>query len=409
MTVNRFKHLLRVLRFDDRETREERKKVDKFAAIRELFEEFNKLLRVYFSPSECVTVDETLRSFRGRCGFICYMPNKPCKYGILIRDVADANSRYMLGMLPYTGKADQPDPTFHITGAANIVKHLVEPYANSGRNVTVDRLYTSVELAEELLQKNLTYVGTIMTNRCHLPEEAKSVVGRQEHSSQFYWSDGVMVMSYAKNKKKNVLLLSTQHCEPLITADQKKKPEVMIYYNQTKGGIDSIDQMLETYTCRMSTRRWPVVVFLLMLDVAALNGWVILSQGPSAKFGDQKHGGRRAFLRELGLSLIKPHMQLRPPEGMVAATKMAVETVLKTKLRQPDVTPREVPDTVRARCHVCVAEQHGAGYKKARHRSVNKVKQRCSRCKRAVCQKHGKSAGIMCVPCSAAPAGTGLE
>ena len=118
-------------------------------------------------------------------------------HGILIRDVADANSRYMLGMLPYTGKADQPDPTFHITGAANIVKHLVEPYANSGRNVTADRLYTSVELAEELLQKNLTYVGTIMTNRRHLPEEAKSVVGRQEHSSQFYWSDGVMVVSYA--------------------------------------------------------------------------------------------------------------------------------------------------------------------------------------------------------------------
>ena len=84
------------------------------------------------------------------------MPNKPFKYDIQIRDVAHGNSRYMLGMLPNAGKADQPDPTFHIAGAANTVKHLVETYQNSGRNVTADRPYTSVELAAELLQKNLT-------------------------------------------------------------------------------------------------------------------------------------------------------------------------------------------------------------------------------------------------------------
>ena len=54
MTVNRFKHLLRVLRFDDRETTEERKKLDKFAVIGDIFEKFNGLLRVYYSPSESI-------------------------------------------------------------------------------------------------------------------------------------------------------------------------------------------------------------------------------------------------------------------------------------------------------------------------------------------------------------------
>lgn len=55
MSVNRFNHLLRILRFDDRETRDEREKVDKFAAIREVFEDINSLLRVHYTPSECIT------------------------------------------------------------------------------------------------------------------------------------------------------------------------------------------------------------------------------------------------------------------------------------------------------------------------------------------------------------------
>ena len=55
MSVNRFNHLLRILRFDNRETRDGREKVDKFAAIREVFEDFNSLLRVHYTPSECIT------------------------------------------------------------------------------------------------------------------------------------------------------------------------------------------------------------------------------------------------------------------------------------------------------------------------------------------------------------------
>ena len=56
-------------------------------------------------------------------------------------------------------------------------------------------------------------------------------------------------------------------------------------------GIDSIDQILETYACRISTWRWPVVaVFLLMLDVVALNARVILSEGISGQLSDKKDG-----------------------------------------------------------------------------------------------------------------------
>ncbi|KAF0311933.1 hypothetical protein FJT64_017285 [Amphibalanus amphitrite] len=57
--------------------------------------------------------------------------------------------------------------------------------------------------------------------------------------------------------------------EALVATDVDKKPEVMLYY-ETKGGVDTIDQMIGTYTCWMATHRRPVAVFLLMLDEAAL-------------------------------------------------------------------------------------------------------------------------------------------
>ena len=69
----------------------------------------------------------------------------------------------------------------------------------------------------------------------------------------------------------------------------------MLFYNETKGGIDTVDQMLDYYSCRASTKRWSMTVFFMLLDVAALNSWVVMTSKPSP-FGDGRHGGRRAFL-----------------------------------------------------------------------------------------------------------------
>ena len=278
-----------------------------------------------------------------------------------------------------------------------MVHHLVWPSQNSGRNVTADRFYSSVDLCEELLAQGLTYVGTVITTRRHLPEEAKKAEGRQEHSTNFYWSNNIMLASYNKKKNKNVLI-STQHREPLVSTDGKKKPEVMLFYNETKGGVDTIDQMIGTYTCWMATRRWPVAVFLMMLDVTALNAWV--SCAAPGSFTDSKHGARKMFLRELGLSLVRPLIRIRPVERMTVKTRAAVETLLGVKL-PPSLEPRQEPDTGRARCVLCVTGQQGVGYKKSRYTNVNKVKQRCFKCTRPVCGNHSKKAGPVCNTCMA--------
>ena len=93
MSKHRFDFLIRILRFDDKTTRPARLVDDQFSPIRELFNTFNDECSSNFTLSEFVTIDETLRRFRGRCRFKLYMPQKPGKYGILFRVMTNANYR----------------------------------------------------------------------------------------------------------------------------------------------------------------------------------------------------------------------------------------------------------------------------------------------------------------------------
>lgn len=65
MGLNRFWEISRFLRFDNQNTRQFRLQTDKAAAISEIFELLNENLRKYYTPSECVVVDEQLFPYRG--------------------------------------------------------------------------------------------------------------------------------------------------------------------------------------------------------------------------------------------------------------------------------------------------------------------------------------------------------
>lgn len=68
---------MRNLRFDNFIDREQRREIDKLAAIRELFELIVQNFQTNFIPSEYFTIDEQLIAFRGRCSFRQFIPSKP--------------------------------------------------------------------------------------------------------------------------------------------------------------------------------------------------------------------------------------------------------------------------------------------------------------------------------------------
>lgn len=85
----------------------------------------------------------------------------------------------------------------------------------------------------DCLKKNrISYVGTLKKKKRQIPKELKEIKNRDAFSSIFaFRKEGTMV-SYApqnKNKKKNVLWISSMHMDDLIdeSMGDKKTPEII--------------------------------------------------------------------------------------------------------------------------------------------------------------------------------------
>jgi hypothetical protein len=105
---------------------------------------------------------EQLLEYRGRCRFIQYIPSKPCQYGIKIFwicGICDASNSYAIDGLIYCGR--QLEEGIKKRLESHIVKTLSKSIRKSGRNITMDNFFTSIELAEEMLYLSTVIVGTL--------------------------------------------------------------------------------------------------------------------------------------------------------------------------------------------------------------------------------------------------------
>jgi len=231
MSRERFKWLIKHLRFDNKDTREVRKQTDKAAAISDVWNSFAQNCSDSYIPGECCTIDEHMVGFRGRCPFRMYLPSKPDKYGIKIFAVVCSHCSYLFNASIYVGKEGN---TVTRDLAAKVVLSLSEPINNSGRNLTMDNWFTSVPLAEKLIERGITCVGTMKRNKPDIPAEFLAKRNRAPLTSEFGFEGNKTMVSFVPKKMKAVILLSTMHHDKAVDPDSSK-PDIILYYNSTKG------------------------------------------------------------------------------------------------------------------------------------------------------------------------------
>lgn len=197
----RFRFFLRCLRMDDVKTREQRKSQDNLAPIRKIFGAVVKNCQKHYSIGKSTTIDEMLWSFRGRCRFRMYIPNKPARYGIKVFSLVDSRSFYTYNMEVYCGK-QPPGPFCVSNSSSDVVNRLSLPLWKSKRNVTMDNnWFTSVEVANSLLKNHqLTIVGTLRKNKRQIPNDF--FTKGPEKSSMFGFTEDMTIVSYIQKKKR---------------------------------------------------------------------------------------------------------------------------------------------------------------------------------------------------------------
>lgn len=307
MSFNRFCAIKRFIRFDNASTRPERLETSKTAAIDDVWLMLQQNLSAAYIPHDSITVDEQLFAYRGRTRFTQYIPSKPAKYGIKVWWLCDSKTYYPLKGIIYSGKLPSQDR--EVNQGQKVVLQLVEKYLNTGRTVYADNFFTTLDLATLLLRQKTGFVGTVRSNKAFIPQEFRKHSARPIHSTMFgFYENDVSLISYVPKKNKAVLLLSTLHytCD-VDNASEKRKPLAILDYNSNKSGVDTMDQMLGTYSSKRSTNRWPLAFFYNMLDVASLAAFIIFNDIEPSPRTDK----RRSFLKVLVRQLAVPNMEER--------------------------------------------------------------------------------------------------
>lgn len=140
-----------------------------------------------------------------------------------------------------------------------------------------------------------------------------------EHSSMFGFTEHMTLVSYA------VILLSTEFYDKKVIPNMDNKPEIIIHYNDIKSVVDSGDG---EYSCVRITRRCPFRIFMELLDIAALNSYIIWRiKNPDLEKNNP--GKRRMFLQNLILELSTPCVEGRAqnPSRLHKHVLDAMETV----------------------------------------------------------------------------------
>ncbi|KAK6165192.1 hypothetical protein SNE40_023576 [Patella caerulea] len=162
MGRNRFSYLLTVLHFVDNNKVTEEKKVDKIWKVRPWVDMFRNKCRSLV-PSEKNSIDEQMIPFKGkRCPFKQYIKGKPHPWGLKVW-ARSSDTGLLFDFDVYQGGTGKK--TDLGMGGDVIVKLCETLPKHQNYKVVADNLFTSIALAEKLLDDGILYVGTVRKNR----------------------------------------------------------------------------------------------------------------------------------------------------------------------------------------------------------------------------------------------------
>ncbi|KAL9976924.1 hypothetical protein ACROYT_G014267 [Oculina patagonica] len=296
---DRFLQLMKYLHISDPTTLPERDDPDyKLYRVKPVIQALAQTFEQMYNPHRAQAIDEAMVKFKGRIGFLQYMPMKPCKRGIKIWCRCDSTNGYLCQFEVYIGKESETQvallPGQAEGSIAATVRRLTRSLVGKNSYVFMDNFFSSISLFQELLREKIFCCGTLRKNRKGFPESLKTVKLKEQGESKFARSNN-MVCTIWRDKASNkpVTILSTQ-CNP-VGGDQVKRrkkrgaqwvdvminrPNSVAFYNKFMGGVDMHDQARRYYNLTIKSVKWWKYLFWFFLDAAIVNSFIIYKESP---------------------------------------------------------------------------------------------------------------------------------
>jgi hypothetical protein len=135
--------------------------------------------------------------------------------------------------------------------------------------------FTSYELGRELLKETLTPALILLSNRFEQPPPLQ-ISGQKigELSSILSYTNDTLLVSCVPRRNGVVVLLSAQNLSFDTRMNGKNKPR-MIFYNETKSDVDTVEMTALRFTVKCATRCWPLTVSFDIADMAAICAYAL--------------------------------------------------------------------------------------------------------------------------------------
>jgi hypothetical protein len=176
-----------------------------------------------------------------------------CTMLLTVVTMCDCASKYMINAKIYLGKENNEVARWL---ASDVICTLVQPISGQdrgGRNVT-DNFFTSVDLANQLKNKIWHLLGHWSKTKEKF-HKSSSLPGNVMKTRLFLDLPRIAHLCHMSQRRTNQLSSSSSlHHDSAICRDSGK-PEIIEFYNKTKGAVDMLDQMCARYTLQRATHR----------------------------------------------------------------------------------------------------------------------------------------------------------
>ncbi|KAJ1372738.1 hypothetical protein KIN20_038457 [Parelaphostrongylus tenuis] len=214
-----------------------------------------------------VCIEEFLVPFRGKIELSQRIQNRRHKYGVKMFKLR-TRSGYTYSVTVHAGTETSRTGTM----TEPVVMKLMDGLLDEGRIVFTENSYTSVSLAERLLERKTHLIGMCRKKSKGLPRQVilqrlkKGQLKAQQNKS------GVMVLKC--KDKKDVILISTVHDSSLCASTSR--PQVLESYNQGKISVDTREKMSSHSPYVRRTSKWYIRLFFhLVTQTCLVNAWRI--------------------------------------------------------------------------------------------------------------------------------------
>jgi len=278
MTEKRFHLLLKFLHFADNSKFDPDQHQKKLYKIQPILDHLKSKFSSLYTPERSICVDESLLLWKGRLGWIQYIPSKRSRFGVKNYKLWESSKVYVWNFIVYTGKNTiygQRHPGEKTS--SRIVLEVAHDLHDRGYCLYVDIWYTSPNLVDTLYTRKTDVVGTTRTNRKELPDFVKRARLKKGETVAAFCKKQ-MIMKW--KDKWDVVIVSTFHDDSMenVTTRQGviQKPSVILDYNKNMGGVDrNVGQFQSYKLARERLKKYYQKMFCYLLDVVCLNAFMI--------------------------------------------------------------------------------------------------------------------------------------